>query len=104
MRLQIDTKSKIIKLEDKVLLKEFVSTLEKLLPKKEWQTFTLETGTVINNWSSPVIIREYKPWTYPWYGGLQYYSNNSKEYTVDCKNTLTSNVNKLTAGTYNVEL
>jgi len=96
MKLQIDTKSKIIKLEDKVLLKELVTTLEKLLPKKEWQTFTLETNTVINNWSNPIYIREYKPWTYPWYGGITYYSSATSINTYSDK--------QLVSGTYNVEL
>lgn len=67
MRIQLDTKAKVIRLEDKVILKDLVVTLEKLLPKKEWQRFTLETNTVINNWTNPVIIREQRPWTYPWY-------------------------------------
>lgn len=94
MRLQIDTKAKIIKLEEKVLLKELVVTLERLLPKKEWQTFTLEANTVINNWSSPIYIREYRPWAYHWYSGSVLNQADNKSYAV----------NTLAEGTYNVEV
>lgn len=109
MRLQIDTKARIIRLEEKVLLKELVVTLERLLPKKEWQTFTLETDTVINNWSSPIIIRDpvpnTYPYTYPWYSTGVYVSNDANKTTsYDVGNPLNSGEYKLIAGTYNVEV
>lgn len=67
MKLQIDTKSKTIKLEDSVRVSEFIDTLKKLFPNNEWKEFKLETQTTINNWNNPVIIRE-TPWReYPWY-------------------------------------
>ena len=91
MKLQLDTKNKIIRLEDKVSLKDLVTTLERLLPKKEWQMFTLETNTVIQGWSTPIYIREYKPLTYPWYNSPY----------VSCETV--SNYH-LKSGTYNIEL
>ena len=98
MRIQLDTKAKVIRLEDKILLKDLVVTLEKLLPKKEWQTFTLETNTVINNWNSPVVIREYKPWSYPWYTPMYSGTNTlSMKSNVIGKNALQGD------RTYNIE-
>lgn len=93
MKIQLDTKAKVIRLEDKVLLKDLVVTLEKLLPKKEWHTFTLETDTVINGWSLPIITREYKPWTYPWYiSENTHYANGEN-----------NKVGALADGSYNIE-
>lgn len=73
MKIQLDTDSKIIKLESDVKLSRLIETLEKLLPKGEWKQFTLETNTVIHNWKTPYVFREidiqpvpYYP-TYPWY-------------------------------------
>ncbi len=98
MRIQLDTKAKVIRLEDKILLKDLVVTLEKLLPKKEWQTFTLETNTVINNWNSPVVIREYKPWSYPWYTSMYSGANTlGMKANVTGKNVLQGD------RTYNIE-
>ncbi len=58
MKLQLDTTNKVIKLESSIELGELVKQLEKLLPKGEWKTFTLETNTVINNWNTPMCERE----------------------------------------------
>jgi len=51
-----------------------VKILEGILPEGKWKEFTLETNTIINNWSTPIIIREYPvitptlPYpTWPWY-------------------------------------
>lgn len=63
MKLQLDTKSKTITLEDDVEIKTLISTLKKMFPKNEWKDYKIKTNTTINNWSSPVIIREnINPW------------------------------------------
>jgi hypothetical protein len=51
MKLQIDTKNKTIKVEEKVKFDELIKVLNKLLPK-EWKEYSLESGTVIN-WYQP---------------------------------------------------
>jgi len=78
--MQLDTVSKTIKLEENIKLDTLVKKLSKLLPNGEWKTFTLETNTVINNWTSPIIIErfreKYEP-LYPW-DRLTYASNDAK--------------------------
>lgn len=75
MKLQLDTVNKTIKVENNVVFKELVDTLERILPKGEWKSFTLETSTTIHNWNSPYVIERTRevpvyprtPW--PWYLG-----------------------------------
>lgn len=106
MKIQIDTDRKTIKLESDVLLSKLVETLDKLLPNKEWKKFTLETHTVINNWNSPIVIREYptypKPY-WPWYGG-NYYGVSAGKQTAEYKVQGSSSSMQLKSGVYNVEL
>ena len=88
MKIQLDTKNKTIKVEENINLKELVDFLDKILPK-EWQKFTLETQTIINNWNNPIYIEKQVP----------YYPNP----IWTCQN----NDNKmycLNKGTYNLEL
>ena len=76
MKIQVDSNSKIIKIEDTLIpFKELISYLDKLLPKDSplgyWQEYSLETNTVIENWNNPIIIKEteypYKKWDIlPW--------------------------------------
>lgn len=89
MKLQLDTINKTIKIEDNVSFQELIDVLEKLLPKGEWKKFTLETSTVINNWSSPIIIEKTVPRypSYPWY----------------CANTTRATEYNLDKGQYNIE-
>lgn len=94
MKIQLDTKAKTIKIEEDVKLKDFIAILDKLLPKKEWLKFTLETHTVINNWSNPIIIRDDSWYRRPWWSG------SSNDYEVS-NNT---NGLKMQAGVYNVEV
>jgi hypothetical protein len=65
MKIQIDTTSKKISLEESVNFKELIDIVSKLLPDDLWKEFTLETHTVIN-WQSPIIIKEPYP-IYPTY-------------------------------------
>ena len=56
MKIQLDTENKTIKLGKDVVLSKLIETLEKLLPNGEWKEFTLETHTVIRQWSHPVVL------------------------------------------------
>lgn len=113
MKIQLDTTNKVIKLENSINLGELVKNLEKILPKAEWKQFTLETNTVINNWNSPVIIREYPQyphrWDWPWVSSTtENYMSGSSLHSKDLssnalKLSLKSDY-KLQAGVFNVEL
>ena len=93
MKLQLDTKAKVIRLEEKVVLKDLIDTLDRLLPK-QWEDFTLEVNTTIE-WSHPIVIkREYPWWQSPWYVGTHTWSNTLGD---------TGSNYELKAGTYNVE-
>ena len=64
MKIQIDTKAKVIRLEEKVKFDELVKVLNKLLPK-EWKEYSLDTNSVIY-WSNPIIWHyHYEPWHTP---------------------------------------
>lgn len=65
MKIQLDTKNKVIKIESAVKLKELISVLQKLLPDNLWQQFTLEPNEVINHWTNPVIIERDPMTKYP---------------------------------------
>lgn len=71
MKIQLDTNSKTIKLEESVNLGELQELLEKFLPNGQWKEFKLETNTVINNWTNPIIIDRYVPY-YPWWSTQPY--------------------------------
>ena len=58
MKLQIDTNAKVIRIEELVNIAEFFTMVKKLFPNDLWKEFKLETN-VINNWNSPIIIKEY---------------------------------------------
>lgn len=102
MKIQLDTVSKTIKLESSEKMSKIIETLKKLFPNGEWKEFTLETNTVINNWNSPIVIREYRqpaPY-YPWYNGTSY---TSQGIGIDNYKVTANNSVQLNAGTYNVE-
>lgn len=92
MRIQLDTTNKTIKLEDGVNLKEFFSKVQQILPNGEWEDFTLETNTTIQQWANPIIIKEYPSpyqpvYRYPWYtttSGRKDYVLCKGEYKVEC--------------------
>jgi len=58
MKIQLDTNLKRIKIEEPVNLAEFFTMIKKLLPNDLWKDFELETN-VINNWTNPIVIKEY---------------------------------------------
>ena len=93
MKLQLDTTSKLIKVEETVNLGEFIEALERLLPNGKWKEFKLETQTVIN-WSNSIVIEPYRPYTLPWWQQpwITYGSNKTQaDYS-------------LNSGVYNVEM
>lgn len=96
MKIQIDFDNKIIKLENNVNLKEFFDKIKNVL-SEDWEKYTLETNTVINNWSNPIIIKDYVPYTpYPTYPAYPHHP-----FWCGTTNTIADN---LQTGTYNFEL
>jgi hypothetical protein len=83
MKIQLDTENKTIQLEKDVVLSKLIETLEKLLPNGAWKEFTLETNTVIPQWSNPVVIPSVIPYpvppyprpSWPWYSYTSLESN-----------------------------
>ena len=99
MKIQLDTTAKTIKIEESVQIDTLIKTLKKLLPNNEWKKFTLETHTIIHNWNSPTIIREYPSYPrYPWFTSGEGYKANIE----DVPNMATTM--ELQGGTYNVEI
>lgn len=90
MKIQLDTTSKTIKIEEPVLLADLVSTLESMLPDDAWQEFKLETNTIVN-WTNPIIYPAIRPivdpipWNVPWitYEDNRKYQINSGVYCVE---------------------
>jgi len=56
MKIQLDTVAKTIKLDESVNVGEFMETLRRLLPDNLWREFSLETHTIINNWTNPYVV------------------------------------------------
>lgn len=69
MKVQLDSETKVIKVEGAPKFAELVDFLEKILPNGEWKEYSIETNTVINNWGNPYIIEKYYPYNYQpyWY-------------------------------------
>lgn len=120
MKIQLDTDNKIIKLEQDVNLGEFYDLLPHLLPNDLWREFKLEMQ-IINNFNSPIIIKEYIPSnplfplsptvpTYPTYPKYPYYPSFP---WITCDNSGINNdtippttgekVYKLAPGKFNIE-
>lgn len=84
MKIQIDTLNKVIKLEETVKLKELFEVLDTLFPSFMWKEYSLETNTIINNWTNPIIIDRYVPSpTYPWWQQPYYTTNGSSIIEMD---------------------
>ena len=64
MKIQLDFDMKIIKVENKVNLFDFVTKIKNILP--DWKIWHLECNTVINNWTNPIVIDRWHPYTYPY--------------------------------------
>lgn len=94
MNIQIDTKTKTIKLQESVNLGELEDVLNKLFPNNEWKEYKLETNTVINNWKNPIIIDRYVPRPYyPWWSTQPYIVTTGTTYTQP--NTISNGVYNL---------
>jgi hypothetical protein len=96
MKLQIDSKAKTIKLDEKVNLGELFKFLSKLMPKDsplgDWKTYTLDAGNVtINNWGQPVVIDRWRTpsWHNPFYvgDGITIGTPMLNDFTVKCSDT-----------------
>lgn len=107
MKLQIDTKAKSIKIENDIKLSVLISNLKKMFPNNEWKDFTLVTNTIIEHWSSPIVIKEYPVYpTYPrwpWYGGTYYASSKDQSLYMTAEKSNTADYS-LKSGVYNVDL
>jgi len=102
MKIQLDTTNKTIKLDSRVKLDEFFSTLEQLLPNGLWEDFTLEVNTIINNWQTPYIWKDI--WVRPLTNPLPIYPTYPQPW-ITCGTNNTNNLTtQLTNGTYNVEV
>ena len=109
MKILIDTKEKVIKVEEAVNLGELIKSLKKLLPK-DWEGFKLETNTEII-WNNPIIYDRWPRYPYyhkyPWYApftdSLIYGSSDASGNTLDIT-TLKDVPYTLTSGTYCVEV
>ena len=109
MKIPLDTENKTIKLEKDVVLAKLIETLEKLLPHGEWKEFTLETNTVIHQWSNPVVIPSVIPYpvppsprpSWPWYSSTRLESHlHPAEYKVSTGMNSHMMLNK---GVYNIQ-
>ena len=56
MKIQLDTNTKTIKVEETVNIGELFELLKKMFPNGEWEDFGLETQTTINWTPNPIII------------------------------------------------
>lgn len=104
MKIELDYDNKVIKLENKTELKNFVETIQNILP--DWEEWTLDTNTTIN-WSNPIVIDRtsnpyipIQPWwekPYVWCGPESdvYYG----EYTIN-----STNQNEPVSGKYQIEI
>lgn len=107
MNIQIDTNNKTIKLQEAVNLGEFREILLKLFPNDEWKEYKLETNTIINNWTNPIIVERhiYKDY-FPWWSNQPYYVGDlpgtlSTSFTATMGGEYTGDNN---AGVYNVSI
>jgi len=98
MKLQLDTKEKVIRLEESVNLGEFTETLKLLLPDGLWKEYRLETNCTIF-WNNPIVIEPYRPYTWPW---ITYTDGTS---LLECNGTATNKPTPytLTSGVYNIQ-
>lgn len=64
MKLQLNFDKKILVVENDTNLGDLMKKLKVILP--DWKEWTLETKTIIN-YSSPIVIKEYKRPIYDWW-------------------------------------
>ena len=82
MKIQIDTKSKTIKIEEEVNLEEFFGMLTSFFPNDKWKEFSLKTEVIID-WVNPIVIPcqpvypVYPTYPYPWNEPIITYKDSS---------------------------
>lgn len=99
MKIQIDTDSFEIKLEDeKVELEQLFNVLENLLPNGEWKRYALLQTNTILSWTNPIYVEPYKQ-AYPqqdvWYCGDNN-AVNSGIYNFDIGDAITNQNSMIT--------
>lgn len=112
MKIQLDLDNKRIKVEQEVNMGDFFNTIKKLLPDNLWKEFTFDP-TVINNWSNPIIIKEYPTWpitspSIPWhpnspYPWITYGTTSTPASAGDYSNQVMGGKYQLQAGTFNLD-
>lgn len=103
MKLQINTETKIIKIEGTHKISDILEELKLLLPKDSklgsYEEYSLECNTIINNWTTPVIINRtipFIPWNQPYYQTSDFNitcgtsTNDSSIYNIETGNYTTS--------------
>ena len=112
MKIQIDTTTKTIKIEEAVKLGELFEKLQALFPDASWKDWNLEIA-VINNWINPVpvIIKEYipapMPITLPWWTTQPYIGDYTPNNPYPFPTVIYStgvNLSQSTDGAYNLEI
>lgn len=72
MKIQIDTDNKVIKIEGTYKVTDIMKVVKQLLPN-DWKEYSLETNTIIYNWTSPIVINKNDWWNQrPYYVGDTY--------------------------------
>lgn len=68
MKLQINTNEKTVMFLENIPFKEMISILKKLFPNKEWEEYSLDTGTLSYIYTYPIWTPIYidQPQTFPW--------------------------------------
>lgn len=92
MKLQINTDSKVIKIESTVKIKDILDTLKKMLP--DYEDYYLESNTNIINWERPTHTKKHIPNQPYWYMGLPGSWTEHKTNSVTLENK----------GVYNIEV
>jgi len=62
MKLKLDTINKIIEIEEQVSLKDFLITLNQILPDDKWKEYTLRMSPTFTTWINPIHIPVGVPW------------------------------------------
>lgn len=83
MKIQIDTATKTIRLEQGANLSDLIDFLEKIFPNGEWGEYTLETNTVIQNWGSPIVIERRIPYWWETQPFTVTYGSTSGQMVID---------------------
>ena len=64
MKIQIDTVSKTLTVEEDVNLDEFYNEINTLLPGGLWREFTLKMTKIVE-WNDPIVIPQHDPFNVP---------------------------------------